>query len=88
MILIYFPNGTIHYTISGFGVVTTDEVTGNLLVDGNDTTTCAADISWKYINEQVLEQNDTGYIRTASYYDEVLPTPSLQDQIDAILELI
>ena len=86
MILVYFPNKQIHQFFMGFGAVT--EVNGTLYIDGRDTTTCADDVDWKYIADQPLEQDETGYVHDADYYDEVSPAPSLQDQIDAILELL
>lgn len=86
MILVYFPDNRIHQHFFGFGEVTT--INGTLHIDGRDTTTCAADVSWKYAADQQLEQDETGYLRDADYYDEVTSAPSLQDQIDTILELM
>ena len=90
MILIYFPDKTIHYTIPGFGVVTTDGTTGNLLVDGQDTTTCAADVLWKYIADQSLEQDNYGFIHDADYYEEITPVQprDLAAEMDIIQAVI
>jgi hypothetical protein len=81
MILIFFQNKQIHQFFNGFGAVTT--VNGSLHIDGNDTTTCAADVQWKYIADQVLERNESGeYIHDADYYETSIPTPSTASQID------
>ena len=50
----------------------------------NDLTICG----WKYIDNQRLEQDESGFVHDADYYEAVTPAPSLQDQIDAILELL
>lgn len=69
MIIFYFSNKQIHQYFFGFGAVTT--VNGTLHIDGRDTTTCAADVSWKYIADQVLEQDENGYVHDADYYEEI-----------------
>ena len=81
MILVYLPNKTIHQYFVGFGAVTT--INETLHIDGRDTTTCAADVDWKYIADQAID-----FELSADYYTEITPEPSYQDQIDAILELI
>lgn len=51
----------------------------------NDLSICG----WKYIADQVLDRDEYGaYLHDADYYEEIIPEPSLQDQIDTILELI
>lgn len=86
MILIFFPNKQIHNVIRGFGAVAT--VNGTLHVDGNDTTTCAADVEWKYIADQVLERDEYGaYLHDADYYEAVTPTDRLADIEAALLDL-
>ena len=71
MILIYRSDKSIHQVISGYGVVTTG-TSGTLLIDGMDTTTCAADVSWKYIEDQILERDADGmFLRDAEYYTEI-----------------
>jgi len=85
MILIFFPNKQIHQFFYGFGEVTT--VNGTLHIDGRDTTTCAADVSWKYIADQVLERGDAGFVHDADYYDAVTPTDRLADIEAALLDL-
>lgn len=82
MILVYFPNKTIHQYFVGFGAVTT--VNGTLHIDGRDTTTCAADVDWKYIADQVLEQDENGYVYDADYYDAYEPLPSAESRLAAI----
>lgn len=87
MILIYFPNKQIHYVISGFGAVTT--VNDTLHVDGNDTTTCAADVEWKYIAEQVLERDEYGgYLHDADYYPALAPLPTDAARIATLEQMI
>lgn len=85
MILVYFPNKTIHQYFFGFGAITT--VNGTLHIDGRDTTTCATDVSWKYIADQVLEQDETGYVHDADYYETITPTDRLADIEAALLDL-
>ena len=85
MILIYFPNKQIHNYFFGFGTVTT--VNGTLHIDGRDTTTCAADIQWKYIADQVLECDENGFVHDADYYEAVTPTDRLADIEAALLDL-
>jgi len=82
MIIFYFPNKQIHQYFLGFGTVTT--VNGTLHIDGRDTTTCAADVSWKYIAEQVLERDDAGFVHDADYYEEVEPMPTAESRLAAI----
>lgn len=89
MILIYFPDKSIHYTIPGFGVVTTDGTTGNLLVDGLDTTTNASDVLYKYIEDQVIKRdNETGFIHDADYYEEISPPLTIEQRLAALEALI
>jgi len=86
MILVYFPNKQIHQYFLGFGTVTT--VNGTLHIDGRDTTTCAADVSWKYIADQRLEMDPYGaYLHDADYYETVTPTDRLADIEAALLDL-
>lgn len=86
MILIFFPDGQIHYTIPGFGKV---EEKSTLFVDGNDTTTCATDVEWKYIVEQTLERNEMGgYLHTADHYEAITPPPSIEEQIATLTYLL
>ncbi len=86
MIIFYFPNKTIHQYFLGFGAVTT--VNGTLHIDGRDTTTCAADVQWKYIADQRLEQDENGaYLHDADYYETVTPTDRLADIEAALLDL-
>lgn len=82
MILVYLPNKTIHQYFVGFGAVTT--INETLHIDGRDTTTCAADVNWKYIAEQVLEQDENGYVHDADYYDAYEPLPSAESRLAAI----
>ena len=82
MILVYFPNKQIHQYFLGFGEVT--EVDGTLHIDGKDTTTCAADVLWKYIADQVLEQDENGYVHDADYYEAFEPLPTADSRIAAI----
>lgn len=82
MILVYFPNKQIHQYFLGFGAVTT--VNGTLHIDGRDTTTCAADVNWKYIADQVLEQDENGYVHGADYYEAFEPLPNAESRITAI----
>jgi len=82
MILVYFPNKTIHQYFLGFGAVTT--ANGTLHIDGRDTTTCAADVNWKYIADQVLEQDENGFVHDADYYETVDPLPSAESRLAAI----
>lgn len=57
---------------------------GNAIIC-NDLSKCG----WKYIADQRLETDETGaYLHDADYYAEITPAPSLQDQIDAIVELM
>jgi hypothetical protein len=89
MILIHFPSGEIHYSIPGFGIVTTDETTGNLLVDGLDTTTCAADVLWKYIADQVLERDENGaFIYDSDHFEEVSPPLTIEQRLAALEDLL
>lgn len=43
----------------------------------NDLSICG----WKYIEEQTLEQNESGFVHIADYYAEVAPVKSLEEQI-------
>lgn len=85
MILVYRSDGSIHQSFLGFGTVTIGS-NGTLLIDGTDTTTCAADVLWKYTEDQVLETDGNGvYLRGADYYDALSPTPvPISDQIVAL----
>ena len=61
---------------------------GNLLVLGSETicrdmTICG----WKYITDQVLEQDETGFVHDADYYETVTPTDRLADIEAALLDL-
>ena len=86
MIIFYFPNKRIHQYFIGFGTVTT--VNGTLHIDGRDTTTCAADVGWKYIADQRLEMDENGaYLHDADYYEEITPTDRLADIEAALLDL-
>ena len=85
MILVYFPNKTIHQYFLGFGAVTT--VNGTLHIDGRDTTTNAGDVNWKYIADQRLEQDENGFVHGADYYEEITPTDRLADIEAALLDL-
>jgi len=49
----------------------------------NDLSIC----SWKYIADQVLEQNETGFVRDADYYETITPTDRLADIEAALLDL-
>ena len=66
----------------GFGTVTT--VNGTLHIDGRDTTTCAADVSWKYIADQVLECDENGFVHDADYYEAFEPLPTAESRLAAI----
>jgi len=74
-------------TIYSHGSGTPEETGTKLYLDGrcicNDLSVC----DWKKIADQRLEQDENGFVRDADYYDEDV-SPSYQDQIDAILELI
>jgi hypothetical protein len=83
MILVYLPNKQIHQYFLGFGAVTT--VNGTLHIDGRDTTTCAADVLWKYIADQRLETDENGaYLHDADYYEALEPLPTADSRIAAI----
>lgn len=82
MILVYFPDKRIHQFFLGFGTVTT--VNGTLHINGMDTTTCAADVLWKYIADQQLEQNETGFVHGADYYEELTPQPTQEERLAAV----
>lgn len=43
----------------------------------NDLSICG----WKYIEDQQLEKNESGFIHDADYYPEVTPVKSLEEQI-------
>jgi len=49
----------------------------------NDLSICG----WKYIADQVLEQNETGFVHDADYYETVTPTDRLADIEAALLDL-
>lgn len=66
----------------GFGAVTT--VNGTLHIDGRDTTTRAADVNWKYIADQVLEQDERGFVHDADYYEAFEPLPTAESRLAAI----
>lgn len=67
----------------GFGAVTI--VNGTLHIDGMDTTTCAADVGWKYIADQRLETDENGaYLHDADYYEAIEPLPDSDSRIAAI----
>lgn len=70
----------------GFGAVT--EINGTLHIDGRDTTTCANDVAWKYIAEQILEQNENGFVHAADYYETITPAPPIQEQINTLAYLM
>lgn len=77
MILVYRPDKTIHQFFYGFGAVAT--VNGTLHIDGRDTTTCAADVLWKYIADQAID-----FGQSADYYDVFEPLPTADSRIAAI----
>ena len=88
MILIYFPNGKIHQTHNGFGVVTTGN-SGTLLIDGNDTTTCAADVQWKYIADQKLETGEYGeFLYNAEHYETVQISTTMGERVAALEDMV
>jgi hypothetical protein len=49
----------------------------------NDLSICG----WKYITDQVLEQDETGFVHNADYYEAVTPTDRLADIESALLDL-
>ena len=61
---------------------------GNLLVLGSETICNDLNIcGWKCIADQVLEQNETGFVRDADYYETITPTDRLADIEAALLDL-
>ena len=87
MILVYRSDKSIHQSIFGFGDVTTQN--GNLYIDGIDTTTCAADVAWKYIADQTIERDDSGaYLHDADYYEAVAPEPTEKERLAAVEDLL
>lgn len=82
MILVYFPDKRIHQFFLGFGAVTT--INGTLHINGMDTTTCAADVQWKYISDQQIEQDEAGYIHDSDYYSELTPQPTAEERLAAV----
>lgn len=86
MILVYFPDKKIHQYFLGFGSVET--INGTLHIDGRDTTTTASDVLWKYIADQVLEQNEAGFAHDADYYEEYDPTPTDHELVMAMANIL
>jgi len=52
---------------------------GNTIIC-NDLTVC----DWKYIADQVLEQDENGFVHDADYYETVDPLPSAESRLAAI----
>ena len=75
-------------TIYSYGAGNPTESENKLILNGNPICNDLSVCGWKYITDQVLEQDETGFVHNADYYDELTPQPTLQDQIDAILELL
>ena len=88
MIIFYFPDKRIHQVFSGYGIV--EEKNGTLHIDGKDTTTCAADVAWKYVQDQEMERDEHGwmYVQDADYYPEYVPPPTLEEQVATLTYLI
>ena len=55
---------------------------GNAIIC-NDLTVC----DWKYIADQVLEQDENGFVHDADYYETITPTDRLADIEAALLDL-
>lgn len=71
-------------TIASYGVGNPTETNNKLYIGSevicNSLTIC----DWKYIADQVLEQNETGFVRDADYYETVYPLPSAESRLAAI----
>ena len=50
----------------------------------NDLSIC----SWKYIADQVLVQDETGFVHDADYYPEITPEPTETDRIAALEQYV
>ena len=74
-------------TIYSYGVGNPTESDNKLILNGNpicnDMTACG----WKYIADQVLEQDENGFVHDADYYETVTPTDRLADIEAALLDL-
>ena len=68
--------------------LTVTEANGTLHIDGKDTTTCAADVGWKYIAEQVIERDENGFVHDADYYEEISPEPTEEDRLAALEQYV
>jgi len=73
--------------ILSYGAGTPTESDNKLYLDSdvicNDLSICG----WKYIADQVLEQDENGFVHDADYYDAVTPTDRLADIEAALLDL-
>lgn len=75
--------------IISYGSGTTTESGGKLYLGPNVVCNDLSICGWKYIADQVLECDaDGAYVYDSDHYDAITPPPSLQEQIDALLELV
>lgn len=83
MILFYFSNSKqiLNYYPGFKSVQTTNGkmYVGDVLMI-NDTT----GISYKYVEDQVLGQDENGYVHDADYYETITPPPSDEERLAAV----
>lgn len=83
MIIFYFSDSKkILINLIGFSPVSV--ISGKFVVDGQIICTTTENISWKYIADQVLEQDENGYVHDADYYATVEPLPNAESRLTAI----
>jgi hypothetical protein len=73
--------------ICSYGQGKPTELAGKLVLNGNSVCNDLVTCGWKYIADQVLEQNETGFVRDADYYETVTPIDRLADIEAALLDL-
>lgn len=74
-------------TIYSYGAGNPTESENKLILNGNPICNDLSVCGWKYIADQVLEQDETGFVHNADYYETVTPTDRLADIEAALLDL-
>jgi hypothetical protein len=74
--------------ILSYGFGTPTESAGKLYLGSEAICNSLTICGWKYIADQKLEQDDTGFVYDADHYEEIAPEPTLQEQIDALVMLM
>lgn len=73
--------------IYSYGAGNPTESENKLILNGNPICNDLSVCGWKYITDQVLEQDETGFVHNADYYETITPTDRLADIEAALLDL-